>query len=210
MDIVWLGHSCFRLRGSTATVVTDPYASSLGLDLPSLTSSLVTVSNEHPHHNNWQAVQGEPYVIRGPGEFEVSQVFVTGVETSTGQGPDSGVNSIYLIQMDDLSLCHLGDLSHPLSASQIEVLSEADVLFVPTGGGCTQPLTQLAETINRLGPRIIIPMHYRTEGVQVSLDPLDGFLEELGVKAPQTQSRLSVTATSLPPEPKVIILDRTV
>lgn len=210
MEIVWHGHSCFRLRGNDAVLVTDPYEPSVGLTLPSLRASLVTVSNDHPHHNNRSAVQGSPYVISGPGEYEVSGVFVVGIGTllPANDGDTPRLNTVYVMELDGLTLCHLGDLAQPLSSSQVDELGDVDVLFVPAGGRCTLEVPQLAELIGEMEPRVVIPMHYALAEVQVELGPLDTLLQELGIDEPQRQGRLSVTSTNLPAERRVVVLER--
>ncbi|HEY8475698.1 MAG TPA: MBL fold metallo-hydrolase [Chloroflexota bacterium] len=209
MEIVWLGHACFRLRGKEATVVTDPYAKSLGIGMPRVTADIVTVSHDDPHHNHVAGVAGSPKVVDGPGEYEIGGVAITGVRTyrDKQKGATRGKNTSYLIHIDELKVCHLGDLGHLLSADQIDVLKEVDVLLLPVGGHCTIGASEAAEVISQLEPRIVIPMHYWVDGIAVPLDRLDKFLREMGIKDAQPQPRLSVTASNLPDEPTTVVLE---
>ena len=207
MEITWLGHSCFRLRGNNVTLLTDPFIEDVGFPFPSVSARVVTVSNDHPHHSNWVAVEGSPRVLRGPGEYEVGGVFINSLRTPA-QGDQVPPNTAYLVEMDGLTLCHLGDVSQPLSARLVEELGRAQVLFIPVGGHCTLPLAQVAEVITQLEPRLVIPMHFKVEGCAVDLEPVDAFLRELGIQEPSHQPRISVTSSGLPRELQVIVPER--
>ena len=205
MDITWLGHSCFRLHTGKGTLITDPYADSLGLPLGKPTAHTVTISNSHPHHSSSDQVSGDARVIRGPGEYEMHGFFIKGIRAapSTEQSLD---NTAYLFHIDGFTLCHLGDLAEPLAKLAREQLRGVDILFVPAGGGCTLSPTQAAEMVKLLDPKIIVPMHYRTKGVEVELGPLEPFLRELGAPAQEPRPTLSVTNSSLPQERQVVVL----
>ncbi|MEO8956974.1 MAG: MBL fold metallo-hydrolase [Ktedonobacteraceae bacterium] len=210
MEITWLGHSCFQLRGKTVTVITDPFPPQPGYSLGKVTAPIVTLSHNHAGHNYVQGVGGNPYVVQGPGEYEISEVLITGVASyhDNKRGQEHGRNTIYVIHMDDLVICHLGDLGHILQEEQLEEVADADVLLIPIGGHHTINATQAAEVISQVEPRVIIPMHYRTaavEGQRDSLDPLDKFCREMGVEM-NPQPKLVVTRNNLPAEAQVVIL----
>ncbi len=212
MDIQWLGHSCFRWRSREATIVIDPFDRAdkdLGYAIGRPAADIVLVTHAHPHHNHVGAVSGQPFVIDGPGEYEVSGAFITGVQTyhDDDSGKRRGRNTVYLVEMDDLVLCHLGDLGHVLTAAQVEQMSEVDILFVPVGGRTTINAAQASEVVSLLEPHLVIPMHFRTEVAPLDLDPVDRFLREMGAKAPVEQPRLSVTKSSLPAETQVVLLE---
>ncbi len=139
MDITWLGHSCFRIKLKDIFVVTDPFDATLKYPWPGPAASIVTISHAHPGHNNPAGVEGNPRVVNRPGEYEVKGVFIIGLPTfhDAAQGANRGRNTAFLMEMEDLRLCHLGDLGHALSSKQIEDLSAVDVLFVPVGGVST-------------------------------------------------------------------------
>ncbi|MCL5109809.1 MAG: MBL fold metallo-hydrolase [Chloroflexi bacterium] len=209
MEITWLGHSCFRLRGKNVTIVTDPYEDRIGYRLGRVSADIVTVSHNHYDHNNVSAVGGNPRVIKGPGEYEIGGIFITGVQTfhDAESGGKRGPNTAYLIDMDDLVTCHLGDLGHALTAQQVEDMSNVDILLVPVGGSVTITATQAAEVISLIEPRIVIPMHYRTEGLQLEIDPLERFARAMGLKEIKPLPKLSVTRSNLPEETQVMVLD---
>ena len=212
MEITWLGHSCFRLRGKEVTVITDPFGPQIGYSLGKVSAQIVTVSHDHPGHDNVAAIGGDPYVLRGPGEYEVQSVLITAVASyhDTERGKRLGRNTIYLLHIDDVSVCHLGDLGHVLTDDQREAMGDVDVLLVPVGGNNTINASQAVEVISQVDPRIIIPMHYATpatEGKVEGLDPLEKFCREMGVEVVDPQPKLVVTRGTLPSEPQVIALN---
>ncbi len=211
MEITWLGHACFRLRGKEVTVITDPFGPQLGYNLGRVSAQIVTISHDHPGHNNAAAVGGDPYVVRGPGEYEVQDVLITAVAAyhDDERGKRLGRNTIYLLHIDDLAVCHLGDLGHLLTDHQREEIGDVDVLLAPVGGKNTINAAQATEVISQVDPRIVIPMHYATaatEGKVEGLDPLEKFCREMGVEVVEPQPKLAVTRGSLPAEPQVITL----
>ena len=209
MDVTWLGHGCFRLRGRGAAVVTDPYPPAIGLKLSRMDADVVTVSHEHENHSYTQVVREGAYEIHGPGEYEVAGVSVIGVPTyhDSDKGAKHGKNTVYLIEIDDVRVCHLGDLGHSLDDSEAEPLTSADVLLVPVGGRSAISATQAAEVVRQLEPRYVVPMHYAIPGLKVELDPIDRFLKEIGLTAGEPQPKLSVQASSGDYETKLVLLE---
>jgi L-ascorbate metabolism protein UlaG (beta-lactamase superfamily) len=208
LDVTWLGHGCFRLRGRNAAVVTDPYPPSIGLKLSRQDADLVTVSHAHENHSYTQLVR-DAYEICGPGEYEVAGVSVIGVPTyhDAEKGVRHGRNIVYLIEIDDVRICHLGDLGHRLDDVDAETVSSADILLVPVGGRTAINATQAAEVVRQLEPRYVIPMHYAIPGLKVELDPIERFLKEMGVATAEPLPKLSVQASSGEYETKVIVLE---
>lgn len=209
MEITWYGQSCFRLRDRLATVTTDPYDKSIGYILPRMRADIVTVSHGHPDHNYVRGVKGEPKIIDGPGEYEVRGVFITGIPTfhDRKKGASRGRNTVFLFDFEGLTVCHLGDLGHVPTRSQVEALSDIDVLLIPVGSVSTINAAQAAEVISLLEPRLVIPMHYKTRVLKVKLDPVSKFLKEMGLSNLATQERLKVTKSTLPEETQVLLLD---
>jgi L-ascorbate metabolism protein UlaG (beta-lactamase superfamily) len=207
MEITWLGHSCFRLRADDTVLMTDPFPASLGLRTDNRPATVVTVSNTHPNHSNWQEVAGEPKVFSSPGEYEYSGISVRGVMTPLPAGmAQERRNVAYSIGLDNVNICHLGDIAEPLSPRQIDELSPVDVLLIPTGGGCTLDLERALQMLQDLSSKIVIPMHYSTPNVSVSLEGVDTFLRLMGISDVQPQPRLSVTASNLPQDMRVVVL----
>jgi L-ascorbate metabolism protein UlaG (beta-lactamase superfamily) len=209
MELSWLGHSCFRLRGRDITIVTDPFDGKLGLTLAKVSANVVTVSHDEPNHNAIAAVEGGPRVVAGAGEYELAGVMITGVTTPrpAGQSRDVPRNTAYLVELDDISICHLGDLAAPLGSDQVTVVKDADVLLVPVGGHCTIDGAQAAEIVAQVEPKLVVPMHYRTPGVRLELDPVDRFCREIGAAELTPQPRLNITRGSLPDQLTVVLLE---
>jgi len=208
LDVTWLGHGCFRLRGRSAAVVTDPYPPSIGLKLQRLDADLVTISHEHENHNYTQAVK-EAYEIRGPGEYEVAGVSVIGLPSfhDAEKGARHGRNTVYLIEIDDLRVCHLGDLGHKLDDVEAEAVTSADVLLVPVGGNTALNASLAAEIVRHLEPRFVVPMHFAIPGLKITLDPIERFLKEMGLTSAEPQPKLSVQKGSGEYDTKVVVLE---
>jgi L-ascorbate metabolism protein UlaG (beta-lactamase superfamily) len=173
------------------------------------TAHIVTVSHDHPGHNNTAGVRPmrDPvFVVDGPGEYEVRNVLITGVRTyhDKEKGTRRGFNTIYAIYLDEVVYCHLGDLGHDLSPGQIEEIGNVDVLFVPVGGDETIEPSEAMSVISQIEPRVVIPMHYAHESSQTSfireLTPLDKFIHEMGLKEVVPQEKVSISPSTLPSE----------
>jgi L-ascorbate metabolism protein UlaG (beta-lactamase superfamily) len=208
LDVTWLGLSCFRLRGRSAAVVTDPFSPALGPKLR-LEGNLVTVSHPHENHSHVQSVK-DAYVIEGPGEYEVAGVTVRGVPTyhDGQQGAEHGRNTVFVIELDDVRVCHLGDLGHRLDDSALETIGNVDVLLVPVGGGRTLDGARAAEVVRQLEPRYVVPMHFGHPSLRTELAPVERFLNEMGVPESEAQTKLTVQASSAAEgETKVVVLE---
>lgn len=214
MDITSLGHSSFRLRGKSASVVMDPFtADHVGIPFPKHTGAdIVTVSHEHEDHNAISVVEGNPFVIFGPGEYEIKGVGIVGIGVYHDdlKGVSRGKNTIYRIEIDGISLVHLGDLGHELSASEVDSLDGVDVLFVPTGGVYTVGPAQAAKVVQEIEPTFVIPMHYDRPGLDQKifggLSGVDAFLKEMGKAEVAPQPKLTITKDKLPEEMQVVVL----
>ncbi len=193
MKIRYLGHSCFVLTESTGTtIVTDPFGA-IGYPMPPVKADAVTISHGHYDHNNVGAVSGReraPVVFREEGTYEIGGVDITAIRSyhDSEHGERRGENLIFKFRMDGLEICHLGDLGEDCSSALIETLLPVHVLLIPVGGNYTIDAQQAKEYVDRIMPAIVIPMHYKTKGLNVDVDKVDGFadlfdteeVEELG------------------------------
>jgi len=209
MEITWLGYSCFRLKGKNITVVTDPFPPGLGYSLDKTSANIVTVSHGHENHSYVPAVGGQPKVINRPGEYEIGGALIIGISAfhDAENGMVLGKNNIYAIEVDDVTVCHLGDLGHPLNSNQTEELGNIDVLLVPVGGGTTISAAQAAALVRNIEPKIVIPMHYKTPTLKKELDPIDRFLREMGLTGIESLPKLGVTRSNLPLATQVTVLN---
>ncbi len=190
-------------------VITDPYPPDLGYSLGEPTASIVTVSHQHAGHAYIAGVGGNPRLITGAGEYEIGGVLILGIATyhDDERGGKRGKNTVFIIEVDEVSICHLGDLGHVLTARQVEDIGDVDVLLLPVGGVSTLNAPMAAEVVRQVEPKIVIPMHFRTPALTGGLEPVDKFLKEIGVKEVKTQSKLSVSKSGLPASMQVFVLD---
>lgn len=212
MELIWFGHSCFKIteRGH-ATVITDPYnAQSIGHSPLSVEADIVTISHNKPGHNYVAAVKGQPFIVSGPGEYEIGKVFITGLQTNSHNSklelPDR--NTIYVFDFDGIKIAHLGGVNHLPNQSEVEELGNVHVLLTPIGGTTTFNAVQAAEIVNMIEPNIVIPMHYMTESSMIQLDPLNKFLKEMGLTSVEPISSLKISSPrNLPEETQVVALE---
>jgi len=210
MEITWYGHACFELKNNTATIITDPYDDSLGLTPPPLHADIVTVSHNSPRHNAANKVQDPYRLLDSPGEYEIREVFITSYalyppRTGSAKTP-ADRNLIFFYEIDNLTVCHLGDILHVPTQSQVEAVDKVDILLIPVGGGRSLSAAQASEVIGIIEPAIVIPMHYALPKINISLDPLEKFLKEMGLPQIEAQPKLRITAGNLPPETQTVIL----
>lgn len=210
MEITWYGHSCFRLteRGS-ASVVTDPYDHNVvGYQELKLKSTIVTVSHDAPGHNFSNGVKGYSHLIEGPGEYEIGDVFITGVRTNgRKKDDDQPRNTLYVFDYDGITIAHLGDLSEVPSRSQVDALGTVNVALIPVGARNALSAAKAAEVVSVIEPNLVIPMHYATDASKLSLDPLEKFIKEMGLGTIEALDSLKVTKSSLPEEARVVVLN---
>ncbi len=214
MEITYLGHSCFKLKNKNGTVIIDPYAQEVGLTLGKQTADLVLVSHQHPDHNASERIAGataetKPMLIDTPGEYEIKGISVFGIESE--HGGNKGANTIFVVLMDGLSICHLGDLGQELTEEQVARIGEVDVLMCPVGGHFSLDAKTAIKVMNQLEPKIMIPMHYRTPLHNLEMfaenATLDNFNNEYGI-APTPVKKLELTRDKLPEETEIVVLQQ--
>ena len=216
MEITYLGHSCFKLKNKQGTVVMDPFGEDVGLPLPKQVADVVTISHDHNDHNAAHRVKapdgGEPMIIRVAGDYETKGISVFGVEGwhDDQEGAVRGPVTIFTVLMDGVSVCHLGDLGCQLTDEQVGQIGEVDVLLCPVGGHFTLDAKGAVAVMNRLEPKIFIPMHYRTplhnSAAFAQIQPIESFFNEYGI-APAPIKKLEVQKTRLPEETEIVVLE---
>jgi L-ascorbate metabolism protein UlaG (beta-lactamase superfamily) len=205
MEITWHGLSCFRLKErNLAAIVTDPYDGSLGLPPLKLRGDVVTISHDAHGHNHAEAVSGYQFALTGPGEYEIGGVFITGIPTAYEAATTQNV--LFLFDFDGLKVAHLGDMSKVPSQTQIEALEMVNVLLVPVGGGNSLNAAQAAELVSMLEPNIVVPMHYQIPSLQLALDGVERFLNEMGVTDPAVESTLRLSGSTFSDQTEIVIL----
>lgn len=208
MNINWYGQSCFRIQSKDTSLLIDPFSKEIGLRPPRATDDIILVSHDHYDHNNTENAPENSLLIKGPGEYERAGVYIEGILSfhDNNQGSKRGLNTIYMIRLEEIRLCHLGDLGqHQLTGEQIEAIGEVDVLFVPVGGRYTVDGAQAVEIVKEIEPKIIVPMHYKIEGLNIDIDGNQKFVKELGLK-PEEVETLKINAKNLPVEETKLII----
>ncbi len=211
MIITWQGHSCFKIQDKQGTdgvtLVTDPFDKEIGLKTPNFEADIITISHDHKDHNNASSLRGNSFIIDLPGEYDYKDVLVEGIDSfhDEKEGQERGKNIMYRIEIDDISVSHLGDLGHSLTDAQLERLTGTDILLIPVGGRYTLDAKKAVEVISQIEPRIVIPMHYQTEGLNIELDSLDKFIKELGIE-PTREEKLKISKKDLPQEDMELVV----
>ena len=219
MQIIYHGHSCFKLKGKLGTVLMDPYADEIGLTMPKESADIVVISHDHFDHNDLVKISGtakhpQPLIVNHAGAYEAGGISVFGVQSwhDENEGADRGKNVIFTVFMDGLNVCHLGDLGAVPTPEMVSEIGEVDVLLVPVGGHFTLlTYEKVMETVQLFNPMIFIPMHYKTplhkEANFGDLKTLEKFLNEYGV-APKPITKLEVEKGRLPEEMELVVLER--
>ncbi|MCC6616574.1 MAG: MBL fold metallo-hydrolase [Anaerolineae bacterium] len=207
MDITWYGHSCFRItdRGQI-TIVTDPFAEDIGLPALKVKGDVVTVSHDVPGHNFVEGVRGYQYVIYRAGEYEIGDVFITGIALDYVAENVARPNVGFLFDYGSLNVLHLGDLNHVPDQSSIEKMGQVNVLLIPVGGGNSLKAAEAAEVVALFEPNYVVPMHYGLPGLQFDLESVEKFLKAMGVSKPHEAETLKVSTSDLPEQTQVVVM----
>lgn len=217
MKIKWLGHAAFAITSEKGKVlITDPYeagAYNNALRYPPIRmqADFLTISHDHADHNSTKGITGNPKIFNRTGLDEAKDIKVKGIATfhDTTNGSERGKNIVFVIEMDGLRMAHLGDLGHELNQSQLNELGKIDILFCPVGGHFTIDAKQASAIVQKIAPRIVIPMHYKTDMVEFPISPVEDFLKgKIGIKRLGV-SETTVTKDTLPAQPEIWVLTYT-
>ena len=216
MNIVWHGQSFFEIavksreNGETIIVI-DPFDQSIGLRVPKITADILLVTHNHPDHNNVKAINGKPFLIDSPGEYEIKDVFTRGISAfhDNSQGKDRGEVVLYKIEAEGIKLCHLSDLGQKeLTDEQVEQIGEVDILMIPVASIHSLDAKGAAHIISQIEPRMVIPMHYKLPKLKINLDGVDKFLKVMGAEGAKPEKKFKITSSHLPvEETKIVVLE---
>ena len=208
MLITWYGQASFRLESKEVRVLIDPFDKKTGLKPPRINDTIVLVTHDHHDHNAVGDTESQTLLITGPGEYEKSGVQIVGINSfhDNEQGATRGLNTIYVVKLEDITLCHLGDLGQSaLTAEQVEIIGNVDILMIPIGGTYTIDGKQAMSIIKQIEPKIIIPMHYKVPGLTIDLEGPQVFLKEIGIKPEEQGESYRIVAKALPTEEMKLI-----
>ena len=209
MKVKWLGHASFAITSDTGTkIITDPYATEENLNYDEIKESadIVTVSHNHSDHNNTAAVQDNPEVVRRTTEVKGIKFRSTSTYHDDAAGKKRGSNTIFCFELDGIKVCHLGDLGHPLNDKQAAELGKVDILLIPVGGFFTIDARVAGQVCDQLKPRVIIPMHYKTNKCAFPISGVDGFLEGKKDVSRLDASEVELKSGELPANTQIIVL----
>jgi L-ascorbate metabolism protein UlaG (beta-lactamase superfamily) len=189
MNIQYYGDYCFKITTKPAGRATDDVViwtdlpdKSTGLRTPFGHADIALLSHMDKDSESLSSLKDAPTILHTPGEYSVKGVPVLGFPSSRDEelGAKRGSNTVFIFESEEVKLCFLGALGHPLDEKTIGKIGDADVLFVPIGDGDTLPAKQVDELVRQIEPRVVIPMHYRLEGMDASVGGAETFCKEVG------------------------------
>ena len=210
MTITWYGQSCFKVETRGVTLAIDPFSKEIGLTPPRFQADIVLVTHPHMDHANIDAIPGSPFVVTSPGEYETKGISIRGIPTfhDQHQGKERGLNTVYAITAEDITIAHLGDFGEgAMREETIDELGDVDILMIPVGGTYTIDGETAANVVNQIEPSIVIPMHYELPSLKVKLLPVQQFLKSYGASNVSPEAKLVVKKKDLVEgETRVVVL----
>jgi L-ascorbate metabolism protein UlaG (beta-lactamase superfamily) len=215
MQIQYYGQSCFKLTTKPAgratddiAIIIDPFGKEIGLRPPQGQADVVFVTHNHIDHNNTAAIKGDPVIIDTPGEYSVKGINVIGIEVfhDSQEGALRGKVTAYILETEDLKICHLGDLGAELSGKQLDDIDGVDILFIPVGGNYTIDGKKGAEIVKKLEPAIVIPMHYKIPGLTAEIEDEKKFCTEMGNCPKEKIAKLTIKKKDLEGKSMEVVL----
>jgi len=214
MQINWFGQACFRIQekigSENIVIITDPFGKSCGLKVPKLDADIITVSQEHPEHGNLEGLKDKPFIVKCAGEYDVKGVLIEGIDSQSGQSQSRspGGNIIYRLELNGVSIVHLGGLGHELDEKQMEKIASPDILLIPVGGGRMIGARTAVELVSRIEPRIVIPMMYKLPDLKSDIQGAEKFIKEIGLK-PRQEEKLKLSKKDLPQDETELVILQT-
>ena len=212
MKIKWLGHACFLISSKNGTrIITDPYTVGEGINYSPIreTADIVVVSHDHGDHSNVSGIGGKPEIIKGSGTKTAKGIQFKGIATyhDEAQGRQRGTNTVFCFAVDEIKLCHLGDLGHLLTSSQVSEIGSVDVLLIPVGGFYTIDASAATQVCNQLKPKVVIPMHFKTAKCAYPIASVEDFIKDKKVVRRTGTSEVELEKGKLPIVTEIIVLE---
>lgn len=211
MKIKWLGHASFVITASDGTrIITDPFGDYPGLKYSPINevADIVVISHTHGDHVGGK-VSGNPKQVSKAGEQKVGDISFRGIETyhDTSKGKQRGQNIVFCFNVDGIMICHLGDLGHELSDSEIAEIGKVDVILVPVGGFFTIDADVAGKVCEQIKPKIMIPMHYKNDRCDFPIATVDEFLISKSNIRRMDSSEIELNAEQLPQDMEIVVLE---
>lgn len=210
MRIRWFGHSCFLFTSKDGIrVLTDPFDKSIGYPIPDIEPNIVTTSHEHFDHNAIELLQGKFTTLKGIVEKEELGIKIRSINSYHDEslGSNRGENQIFVFKIDEITIAHLGDLGHVLTKEQTEKLGEIDILCIPVGGVYTIDANQAVEIVEKINPKIVLPMHYKTSNLKFDLASVESFLSLIKYPIKRlTEREIEISKEILPKSTEIWVL----
>lgn len=213
MNIIWHGQSCFQITSSQSksgqvNIVIDPFDDSLGLRAPKLEADILLTTRKDYEHSGEKNIGGSPFIVDGPGEYEIKEIFIMGIPAPSSE-KEKSFNTIYTIEAEEIKICHLGFFNQKeLTDEQVEKIGETDILMIPVGGNDVISAKEAIKIMSQIEPKITIPMYYQIPKLKTNLEGVDKFLKAMGVKKVETLPKLSIKKKNISSdEAKIIILN---
>ncbi|MHB1315819.1 MAG: MBL fold metallo-hydrolase [Christensenellales bacterium] len=208
MKIKWLGHSCFLLTAEDKTkVLLDPFDETVGYAVPAESADIVLTSHDHFDHGYVKAVKGSYHLINKPGDYTVKNIQIHGMATKHDDknGSLRGNNIVFKVIIDGVQICHMGDIGHVLDPKQLLEIGKVDVLLIPVGGVFTVDAVQAKNIVEDINPRLVIPMHYKTEACTFKIAGAESFIKILGWDTIYPSKEIEVMNEAL--SRKILVMD---
>jgi len=210
LKIKWFEQAAFLFVAEAGLrIIADPYDPAIGYGDIVEEADLITISHEHRDHNYIDGIKGKPQALRGPGSQEAKGTQFNGIDTfhDKSQGSERGPNTVFCFSLDGVKICHLGDLGHILSDRQINDIGKVDLLLIPVGGRATIDPAEASELITKMRPRIVVPMHFKTEKAGVRFAEVDNFLSDKSNVKRLGSSEFEIRKADRPTTTQIVVLE---
>jgi L-ascorbate metabolism protein UlaG (beta-lactamase superfamily) len=215
MKIKWYGHSAFLITSDQGVkIITDPYESGayggqLAYGKIKDQADLVLTSHDHADHNDTKSLPGSPQIVKGSGTKTAEGISIKGISTyhDPSQGSERGTNTIFTFSVDGMKVCHLGDLGHILGEKELAEIGPVDILLIPVGGYFTIDPKEATRVAEQIQPKVLIPMHFKTEKCGFPIAPVEDFLKGKSATKRPKSSEVSLEKASLPQKMEIVVLD---
>ncbi|HUL21214.1 MAG TPA: MBL fold metallo-hydrolase [Thermodesulfobacteriota bacterium] len=215
MKVKWYGHAAFLITSDEGTkIIIDPYepgafGGQLSYGKIKDQADIVLISHDHADHNDTAGLPGTPQAVKGSGPKTIKGISMKGVSTyhDPSKGSERGTNTVFTIKVNQIQLCHLGDLGHLLSDKELAEIGPVDILLIPVGGFFTIDPKEATRVAEQIKPRVLIPMHFKTEKCGFSIAPVEDFLKgKTNIKRPKT-SEATFDKATLPQQMEIVVLE---